>query len=611
MKNFISICCTAVIFLICFGVVYPYIGTFAEGDETSGYINNVQCIREINTGEELSSLASSDTDIAIVRVNGGGTLSLGAETAPFDAQDFGGAVPAFYVDDEASAAAAASLIAEQSPYAFVVSGSAALVRQVRERCNTAGGIVDFRGRELSALNMRNEVNENLAKSALVAAGQLNAEDVQLLKKLFVNVYTAADSEEECIRALACGADGVLCPDAELLSEALCKGAETGIYAPRPFVVSHRGSSQATRQGRAYYENTVAAARAAYDAYHPDFVEIDLYLSADGYVVISHDATLDRMTTGTGSIESMTLAQIRQYKVDGGLGESAEYLDEIAVLDDYFEEFQNDGLMFLLEIKSAKTECVDAALALIKKYGMEGRVNFISFDRAQLAYAQSAEPSISVSYLTNGSEYDTGSDSFAAEVLSEVNPLNASLSPNWESMDAAGVRVLNRYGVKVNAWTLNMEAAFFREIRGIGYASYTTDYCGWMEKHPYSIDVPGEIVVAPGESVDIEAQLQSWSGKTEEASLSVYYVSDGLTLADGKITAGEAEGRETVVLLYEGSMYSVLSAPIDVVIRAGGGESEVPAGGCAGSASGGALAFAAVLLSVAAPAAALLRKKKNR
>lgn len=365
MKNFISICCTAVIFLICFGVVYPYIGTFAEGDETSGYINNVQCIREINTGEELSSLASSDTDIAIVRVNGGGTLSLGAETAPFDAQDFGGAVPAFYVDDEASAAAAASLIAEQSPYAFVVSGSAALVRQVRERCNTAGGIVDFRGRELSALNMRNEVNENLAKSALVAAGQLNAEDVQLLKKLFVNVYTAADSEEECIRALACGADGVLCPDAELLSEALCKGAETGIYAPRPFVVSHRGSSQATRQGRAYYENTVAAARAAYDAYHPDFVEIDLYLSADGYVVISHDATLDRMTTGTGSIESMTLAQIRQYKVDGGLGESAEYLDEIAVLDDYFEEFQNDGLMFLLEIKSAKTECVDAALALIK------------------------------------------------------------------------------------------------------------------------------------------------------------------------------------------------------------------------------------------------------
>ena len=108
-----------------------------------------------------------------------------------------------------------------------------------------------------------------------------------------------------------------------------------------------------------------------------------------------------------------------------------------------------------------------------------------------------------------------------------------------------------------------------------------------------------------------AQLQSWRGKPEEASLSVYYVSDGLTLADGKITAGEAEGRETVVLLYEGSMYSVLSAPIDVVIRAGGGESEVPAGGCAGSASGGALAFAAVLLSVAAPAAALLRKKKNR
>ena len=118
--------------------------------------------------------------------------------------------------------------------------------------------------------------------------------------------------------------------------------------------------------------------------------------------------------------------------------------------------------------------------------MSDRVNFISFHKAQLSRVRALEPAISVSYLTNGGEYSVGEEDFEKNVLDIIVPLNASLSPNWESMNADGVRRLARYGVKVNAWTMNMEAVFFRELKNIGYATYTTDFCGWLEKHPYKI-----------------------------------------------------------------------------------------------------------------------------
>lgn len=46
----------------------------------------------------------------------------------------------------------------------------------------------------------------------------------------------------------------------------------------------------------------------------DMLELDVGVTKDGKVVVSHDATLDRTTNGRGTIESKTLKQIR--KLDG-------------------------------------------------------------------------------------------------------------------------------------------------------------------------------------------------------------------------------------------------------------------------------------------------------
>ena len=43
----------------------------------------------------------------------------------------------------------------------------------------------------------------------------------------------------------------------------------------------------------------------------DMIETDVHLTADGRVVVLHDETVDRTTNGTGSVEQMTLAEIKR------------------------------------------------------------------------------------------------------------------------------------------------------------------------------------------------------------------------------------------------------------------------------------------------------------
>ena len=58
------------------------------------------------------------------------------------------------------------------------------------------------------------------------------------------------------------------------------------------------------------ENSLPAIQAAIDA-GVDYVELDIRTTSDGYLVLMHDPTVDRMTNGKGAIKDMTLAAIRQ------------------------------------------------------------------------------------------------------------------------------------------------------------------------------------------------------------------------------------------------------------------------------------------------------------
>ncbi len=68
------------------------------------------------------------------------------------------------------------------------------------------------------------------------------------------------------------------------------------------VIGHRGA-----MGHAP-ENTIASIRRA-AALGAAWVEVDVRLTADGRLVLMHDATLGRTTDGEGLVQEATLAEI--------------------------------------------------------------------------------------------------------------------------------------------------------------------------------------------------------------------------------------------------------------------------------------------------------------
>jgi len=78
--------------------------------------------------------------------------------------------------------------------------------------------------------------------------------------------------------------------------------------PRTLVIAHRGASAQAP------ENTLAAFEKGVEL-GADAVEIDVHLTRDDRVVVMHDGTLDRTTSGTGLIYQRTLREIK--RLDAG------------------------------------------------------------------------------------------------------------------------------------------------------------------------------------------------------------------------------------------------------------------------------------------------------
>src|SRR5918996_1087209 len=73
---------------------------------------------------------------------------------------------------------------------------------------------------------------------------------------------------------------------------------------RPLNIAHQGGEIEAPSDTLYAFKT-ARRRGA------DMIETDVHLTADGHVVVIHDETVDRTTNGSGSVEQMTLEQVKQ------------------------------------------------------------------------------------------------------------------------------------------------------------------------------------------------------------------------------------------------------------------------------------------------------------
>src|SRR5690606_15062412 len=85
-----------------------------------------------------------------------------------------------------------------------------------------------------------------------------------------------------------------------------------------FVQAHRGFSES------YPENTMLAITKALEA-GADRIETDLAVTRDDVIVLMHDRSLDRTTTGRGRVQSFTFEQVSQ--LDAGSWKGPQFAGE--------------------------------------------------------------------------------------------------------------------------------------------------------------------------------------------------------------------------------------------------------------------------------------------
>jgi len=127
---------------------------------------------------------------------------------------------------------------------------------------------------------------------------------------------------------------------------------------KALIIAHRGAS-----GQAP-ENTLAAVRLALEQ-KADMIEIDVFLTKDGHLVVIHDETVNRTTNGQGSIEMMTLAEAQ--KLDAGSWFSRQYQGEkIPTLNEVLQAVQGKAQL-LIEIKKSGRNIAQKVNDLVKTY----------------------------------------------------------------------------------------------------------------------------------------------------------------------------------------------------------------------------------------------------
>ena len=125
--------------------------------------------------------------------------------------------------------------------------------------------------------------------------------------------------------------------------------------PRVAVIAHRG------EHLRHPENTLEAFASAAEA-GADYIEVDVRTTADGKLVLMHDATVDRMTDGHGEVAAMKLEDLLKLRV--GAASRVATFDEALAL----ARGKNMGVY----VDSKSVSAADAVQA-IERNGMAERV----------------------------------------------------------------------------------------------------------------------------------------------------------------------------------------------------------------------------------------------
>ena len=181
------------------------------------------------------------------------------------------------------------------------------------------------------------------------------------------------------------------------------------------------------------ENTLASFQKAIDL-QVDGIELDVHVSLDGEIMVIHDETIDRTTSGKGFVKNLSSNELQFY----GIPTLREVLDLI-----------NNNLLVNIELKSDHS--VEKVIEIINFYCSEKNWNindFIisSFNWELLLKVKSLNKNIKIGVLTENN-IESAVDFAVANQAFSINPY-------FKLLNSENVELMHKEKIQIHTWTVN-------------------------------------------------------------------------------------------------------------------------------------------------------------
>ncbi|WP_321331169.1 glycerophosphodiester phosphodiesterase family protein [uncultured Bacteroides sp.] len=172
-------------------------------------------------------------------------------------------------------------------------------------------------------------------------------------------------------------------------------------------------------------------------------EFDVWLTKDNQLVVNHDSSFRGK-----SMEKTSLAELTELKLDNG--------ENLPSLKSYLETGKTFKTHFILELKEhskpeRETEAVKKIIAIVKRMGLETRMDYISFSlHAVKEFIRLAPAGTPVLYLKGD---------LSPQQLKEIGATGADYQLDVFKKNPEWITECHNSGMKVNVWTVDKEKDF--------------------------------------------------------------------------------------------------------------------------------------------------------
>jgi len=215
------------------------------------------------------------------------------------------------------------------------------------------------------------------------------------------------------------------------------------WPPPPHVIAHRGGAALAP------ESTLAAFDLAVRL-GADALEMDVHLSADGELVVLHDATVDRTTDGSGAVADLSWRELAA--LDAGAGTTIPRFVDVARA--------HPTTPLGVDVKPPGTAAATALCAALRQEGRTGDTVVGSFHADAMAAFRAACPEVATAATPN--EVRTFVLLARARLAGPYRPPFDVLQVPVERggirvVTPAVIRAAHAKGVPVHAWTIDDRA----------------------------------------------------------------------------------------------------------------------------------------------------------